>query len=79
MKLKCEIQNGSDENVWVICRLIQVRSTLLCHGVTPHDMCGAYMYIQFSKSPLQRASQPLLQAYPSIPLLLLVTTYPYAF
>ena len=24
VKVKCEIQNGSDQNVWVICRLVQV-------------------------------------------------------
>ena len=30
VKLKCEIQNGSDQNVWVICRLIQVSKLTLC-------------------------------------------------
>ncbi|XP_064625332.1 arrestin domain-containing protein 3-like isoform X2 [Lineus longissimus] len=33
MKLKCEIQNGSDENVWVICRLIQYVEYFINKGV----------------------------------------------
>ena len=28
IKLKAEIQNGSDQNVWLICRLLQVSEIL---------------------------------------------------
>jgi len=33
IKLKCEIQNGSDQNVWVICRLIQTIEYKINKGV----------------------------------------------
>ncbi len=53
IKLKAEIQNGSDQNVWLICRLMQV-SVRGALGV--HSRCVSVVHPGYTQSTSRSAS-----------------------
>lgn len=56
IKMKCYVENGSDQNVWIICRLIQVR--FVCPGFSFAFILHAttkmkYIYFHFKTRVLE--------------------------